>query len=130
MNASAVAVIVSLMVAPAEYSPWAASELSGRVVFSGLAVPGATVTATRNQHIAATISDGEGIFRFVALDEGTWTLRVEMSGFVTVNREVVVPAAEPSLSITLTKRSHEQIAGASRPTPAAPAAAVSLHPPP
>src|SRR5262249_47505601 len=60
--------------------PQAASDLSGRVLFSGLGVPGATVTATRGERTLSTAADDDGGFTLAGLDEGTWTVRVEMRG--------------------------------------------------
>ena len=85
------AVVAGLALATAAPPAFAASELSGRVLFAGAAVPGATVTATRSDRTVATVSDDEGAFHFADLDAGVWTIRVEMRGFVTVSREITVP---------------------------------------
>lgn len=127
MMLSAVAVIAGLMATAAGH-PVAASDLSGRVIFSGLAVPGATVTATRDQHSVKTVSDDTGAFRFATLDEGIWTLRVEMRGFVTATRDVTLPFAGPPLSLTLTMRPYEEIVGSN--PPRAPVAAAVVEPAP
>lgn len=103
-----VLVILSLAV----LSPTAdtiSADLSGRVLFSGVAVPGATVTAIRGDRSVATVSDEEGTFRFANLDDGLWTLRVEMRGFVTMNREVTLPFSEPPMVFALTMRPYEEI---------------------
>src|SRR6266581_1885238 len=107
MIVPATAVAVSVLLATAAQGTPATSGLSGRVLFSGLPVPGATVTAVRAERAAATISDDEGAFGFAALDDGVWTLRVEMRGFVTVTRDVAVPFADAPVIFTLTMRRYE-----------------------
>ena len=128
MNLSAAAVVAALLLTAAELPPRAASDLSGRVLFSGLAVPGATVTARHGDRVVSTVSDDEGAFRLPNLDEGTWTVRVEMRGFTPASRDVVVPVTEPALTWTLTMRSYEEIVGST--PPPVPAAAAIAEPPP
>jgi hypothetical protein len=70
-----------------------ASDLQGIVTFAGLPVPGATVTATQAGKQTATVTDQDGIYRLPALADGNWTIEVEMQGFVSLSREVTVPAA-------------------------------------
>jgi hypothetical protein len=126
MNLSAVALVASLVLAATGHPAFArlrqasgpisaAADLSGRVLFSGLGVPGATVTAKRGDRTVTTVSDDEGAFRVPSLDEGSWTIRVEMRGFGTISREVTLPLAEPSLDVTLTMRSYEEIVGSAPP---------------
>jgi Carboxypeptidase regulatory-like domain len=85
------------------------TDLSGRVLFSGVAVPGATVTAIRGDRSVSTVSDEEGTFRFANLDDGLWTLRVEMRGFVTMTRDVTLPLSDPPIVFALTMRPYEEI---------------------
>jgi len=60
-------------------------------------VPGATVSATRGDRVVSTVSDQDGAFHLTALDEGTWTIHVEMPGFASSARDVeVAPGAAPS----------------------------------
>jgi hypothetical protein len=89
----------------------AASDLSGRVVFTAVGVPGATVTATQGAHTLTTTSDTDGAFRFAALEDGVWTLRVDMRGFVPTSRDVTVPPAGPALVVTLTMQTYAEIVG-------------------
>lgn len=100
-------------------------EVAGRVVFAGLPVPGATVTATQStapERRVSTLSDDSGAFRLTGLDDGAWVIRVEMRGFVTVIRTITLPPDEKSLDVTLVMQSLDQIA-ASPPQPMAPAIA-------
>jgi Carboxypeptidase regulatory-like domain len=84
----------------------AASDLSGRVVFNNAAVPGATVTATRGGRTVSTVTDEQGAFRLTGLDDGAWTVTVQMDGFVPAGLDVTIPPSGPSLQITLTLRKY------------------------
>jgi trimeric autotransporter adhesin len=108
-------------------SPPGASDLAGRVLFAGLAVPGATVTATRRSDDpgksaapVSVVSDDDGAFRLPGLDDGTWTVRIEMTGFTTVSREVTLP--QPALVVTLTMRSPDDLVANAMPTSPSPVA--------
>ncbi len=59
---------------------------------SGAAIPGATVTITHLETKAARegISDETGAYRFPALQTGTYTVTVTLSGFKTFSRDVPV----------------------------------------
>src|SRR4029453_16686634 len=113
------------------------SDFSGRVLFSGVAVPGATVIATRVDRSISTISDEDGAFRFPNLDDGTWTVRVEMRGFVTLSRDIAIPISGPPIVFALTMRPYDEIVarGTTESKPAAaalasqPNAGVETEPP-
>jgi hypothetical protein len=117
MNLAAV-VIVSLVLATAGNAS-RPSELSGRVVFSDAGVPGATVSAIRrldsaagaSGRIATTLTNEEGVFRLANLEDGTWTLHVEMRGFVAIDRDLAVPFTESPLVFALKMRPYEEIVG-------------------
>jgi hypothetical protein len=130
------AAVVSVLVTMAALQVVAAAGLAGRVTFSSVAVPGATVTATHGDRVLTTVSGEDGAFHFADLDDGVWTIRVEMRGFVTVTRDVTLPLpadAEP-LAVDLTMRPFsEMIASAPKPaltlvTAAPPADAASAPP--
>ncbi|MGI4757039.1 MAG: carboxypeptidase regulatory-like domain-containing protein, partial [Janthinobacterium lividum] len=74
-----------------------AAEHHGRVLFSGLPVPGATITATRGGQSLSTVTDTQGLFQFGDLAAGEWTLSVQMFGFAPVNAKVVIPATAGSM---------------------------------
>ena len=69
----------------------AASEYHGKVTLAGVPIPGATVTATLGDKTFTTITDKEGIYRFPALTDGVWQVKVAMVGFETATREVTIP---------------------------------------
>ncbi len=124
MTLSASAVVASLVLAAAAHPGWATSDLSGRVLFSGLAVPGATVIASRDGRDMVTVSDDDGAFRFANLDDGPWAIRVEMRGFVSVSRDLTLPFPEP-VAWTLTMQRYEDIVGQSPATAGRRTVAVS-----
>jgi hypothetical protein len=70
----------------------AALVLVGQVMFAGLPVPGATVTAIRGDRRIVVTTDERGVYRVGELDEGAWTLRVEMLGFAAATRDIMVTA--------------------------------------
>ena len=59
-----------------------ASDQSGQIVFFGLPVPGATITATQGEKKMVSITDEHGIYKFSDLPDGVWTLEVQMTGFL------------------------------------------------
>lgn len=74
-----------------------ASEHHGMVTLAGLPVPGVTVTATQGERKVTAVTDGMGTYSFPDLNDGVWTIQVEMSGFTTLKQDVTVgPNAEGS----------------------------------
>ena len=79
--------------------PAASAQISTGSIYGKLAdeqggvLPGATITLT-GATIGArtTTSGGNGEFRFLSLDPGTYTLSVAMAGFATTQRSVIVSA--------------------------------------
>ena len=65
-----------------------AADTEGRVTFGGLPVPGATVTLTHGDKSLTAISDAQGSYRFSNVDEGDWTIEIQMMGFAPVKRQV------------------------------------------
>ena len=75
----------------------AGSEYRGEVTFNGLPVPGATVKASCDGKSVVAITDQEGLYVFLDLADGTWTVEVSMFGFAPATRDVVVaPNASPA----------------------------------
>ena len=103
----------------------AAADLSGQVVFSGLPVPGVTITVTMGAKKATTVSDEDGGFRFSNLDDGTWTLKTEMRGFTAEVRDVAVPSPASPLIVALKMQSYPAMAPA-----VATEVPTSVEPPP
>src|SRR5262245_3035370 len=69
-----------------------AADHFGQVTFSGQPVPGATVTASRGDRQVVTSTDAQGVYRLESLPDGAWSIKVEMLGFSTLEREVDVGA--------------------------------------
>jgi trimeric autotransporter adhesin len=122
MNIFLAAIVVAVSMAVAGQEPRQESVLSGRVLHSELPVPGATVTASRNQQTVTTTSDENGVFRLANLAAGAWVISVEMRGFATVTRDVTIPPNQQELSVTLAMRPFAEMVGA--------AAVKSAWPPP
>src|SRR5262245_41920414 len=88
------------------------SEFSARILFNGLGVPGAVISATHASTdppiVATTATDGA--FRLANLDDGAWTMRVEMTGFVAQSHNVTLPYVGPTPEWTLAARSVNELA--------------------
>jgi hypothetical protein len=82
--------------------PAGAADHFGRVTFRGLPVPGATVTAARRDQQVVTVTDQDGVFRFAALADGAWTVRLEMIGFASATQEITIGADAATSSWELT----------------------------
>ena len=80
----------------------AAPEHSGQVTFGGLPVPGATVTASAGDKQLVTATDEQGVFKLADVADGVWTIRVEMLGFATIERQVTIGSASAVSSSTST----------------------------
>ena len=74
----------------------AAGEHAGRVTTAtGVAVPGARVTAQQGDTRVTTTTDAQGVYRFPSLADGTWSVEIEMIGFAAQRREIVVSPEAP-----------------------------------
>ena len=75
--------------------------LEGQVTdVQGGAVAGATVTASpAGMQPAVAVTDSGGMFRFPALDPGTYALTVEMAGFRTERRTALALGAGETLRV-------------------------------
>ena len=75
--------------------PAAASPYYGKVTFNGLAVPGATITATQGAKTFTTVTDGGGVYHFDDLKDGVWKIEVKMQLFSAIHAEVTVGPKTP-----------------------------------
>ena len=73
----------------------AATDRYGHVSFGGVPVPGATVTAIRDDRHLVTVTDQQGVYRFADLADGVWTLRIEMLGFATIVQDITIMVDSP-----------------------------------
>jgi trimeric autotransporter adhesin len=127
-----VAALVILLLAFVSRAGVAASDYSGQVTLAGVPIPGATVTATSGDSKQITITDQDGVYRFMGLADGVWSVRVEMVGFETLTFEVTIPppAAGPAPVSELTLLPLEKIVSdipAPRPVTAGPAATAATN---
>jgi outer membrane receptor protein involved in Fe transport len=78
--------------------------LTGRVVDAqGLALPGATVTATGPQGERVAVTDAQGNFRFSFLVPATYDVKVELEGFKTTEQREVVVRLGQTIDLTNVK---------------------------
>src|SRR5688572_26382717 len=85
--------LIALLSAPASLL---AADHAGQVTFAGLAVPGATVTMTQGEKRVTAITDADGIYRFTGVDDGVWSLLVEMLGFAPLKQDITIPSVAPA----------------------------------
>jgi len=71
-----------------------AAEHHGSVKSAGLPVPGATVTAIKGDKKVVTTTDEQGTYSFPDLEDGAWTVEVEVPGFTSLSRTVNIAASE------------------------------------
>ncbi len=67
-----------------------ASEYHGIVSFHGLPVPGATVTLTEGAKRFTTVTDTQGFYSFSGLADGAATIRIQMTGFATLEQPITI----------------------------------------
>ena len=88
MRSPTLVLIVVLMCAGVASAQQTTGTITGRATDAqNLAVPGATVTLTGPQGSQTTITDGQGRFTFPHVTPGTYTIRVELTGFNAVERK-------------------------------------------
>jgi carboxypeptidase family protein/TonB-dependent receptor-like protein len=90
------ALALSLGLVPGLWAQASTGNIYGTVTdASGAPIPGATVVISGATIGARTTQTGtSGDFRFLGLDPGMFKLVVSMSGFATINREVVVTTGQ------------------------------------
>jgi hypothetical protein len=96
-----------------------AAEYHGRVVFKGLGVPGAVVTASQGDQKFVAVTDAQGVFSLPDLPEGTWSFQVEMQAFSPLRREVSIGPDAGAETWELALLPIDQIPGLQTPPPAA-----------
>src|SRR5262249_8402431 len=110
----------ALLLAAGAWAQFATGNVYGTVTDeSGAVLPGATVTltgATTGGRSTTTGSGGD--FRFLNLDPGSYKLAVTLTGFTTVNREVVVNTGQNvNLSLRLKVATVEETVTVTAQTP-------------
>jgi trimeric autotransporter adhesin len=80
----------------------AASPYYGKVTYNGLAVPGATVTATQAGVKLTAVTDAGGVYQFADLKDGVWKIDIRMQFFATIHAQVTVAPKLPAGNWELT----------------------------
>jgi Carboxypeptidase regulatory-like domain len=91
-----------LACAPAAYAQQTTGNIAGRIVDQQNAgVPGATVTASNTQtgFVRSAVSDSEGLYRLSALPVGTYDVKVELTGFSTLDRKGIIVNVGQTLDV-------------------------------
>ena len=102
ISVRAIGVLIVAAVALPAQQP-ASVEVRGTVRSAGLAIPGATVTATQGAQKVSTTTDDDGRYD-LALPRGTWSIQVEMMAFSTARRDVTVGEAPVNVDYALELR--------------------------
>jgi len=71
----------------------------------------------RDQQLV-TVTDQDGVFRFAAIGDGAWSIRVEMIGFRPASQEITVGADAPASAWALTLLPLDEMTRGLSPTPA------------
>ena len=87
----------------------AASEHHGLVKFGSIPVPGATVTATKDDKKMVAVTDETGAYNFPDLEDGVWKIQVEMLCFTTITKEIGIAANAPAAEWELKMMSMDEI---------------------
>jgi hypothetical protein len=111
-------VAVAVLILCSAVLPLLGSEHHGTVKFGGLPLPGATVTAKQGDKTFGAISDLEGNYSFPDLQDGMWTIQVEMPLFSPMQQEVTVGAGAAAAAWDLKLLPADQIATIVTPAPA------------
>ena len=72
-----------------------ATEYHGQVFFRGAPVPGATVTVSNGKNTLTALTDRQGLYEFPDLADGQWKIKIEISGFATLEDKVTVAPGAP-----------------------------------
>lgn len=86
------------------------TEQRGQVFIGDVAVPGATVTASRDGQRVDTVTDVSGRYRLGSLVEGVWTVKIRMPGFVPVEQRVEVARGAPVVTWRLELLESDEVA--------------------
>jgi len=96
-------VAAALLLAAAPLMAQTAGRITGTVVDNtGAAVPGAIVTATGPLGSYSTTSDAKGEYRFLSVTPGTYTVKVELSGFSTVEHTGIIVGIDRTVELPTT----------------------------
>jgi hypothetical protein len=102
-----------------------AAEFHGAVKFSGLAVPGVTVTVTLEGKTYIAITNPQGVYTFKDLPDGSGTIQVEMLGFIPIKQDMTISSKVPfNPTWELKLQSFDEIKASAPPPSTAPTTAT------
>jgi hypothetical protein len=100
----------------------------------GAVVPGASATISSPVLVAGSqngVTDQGGVYRFVALPPGTYAIKIELSGFQSINREGIVVGAGSTTPVEFTLKigsvSETMVVKAESPVIDTTSASVGVH---
>ena len=97
------AVICTALFAVSGYAQFQSGNIYGRVqAKDGSVLPGVTVTLTGVGAPKTTVTDGQGNFRFINLDPGTYAMKAELSGYGAVTRSGINVRVAQNADVTMT----------------------------
>jgi len=96
----------ALLLAAIVAAPALAQTLTGSITGTikdeqGAVLPGVTVTLTGKQGTQTQVSDSNGVYRFPALEVGTYAVTAELSGFTKASRADIVISPNRELAIDM-----------------------------
>jgi hypothetical protein len=97
-----------------------AAQHQGTVKFAGLPVPGATVIASQGEKKVAAVTGPDGAYTFPDLADGSWTIRVEMLCFTSLQRDMTVGPGAPRSEWELKLMPFDEIRASAPPPQVAP----------
>jgi hypothetical protein len=106
-------VVIALLLATTAMAQSTSGTIGGLVIDSnGAAIPGASIALTGEQKndMRTTTTNDSGRFAFAALQPGTYSLRVEKSGFQALEQKNVVVSANETLALGELKLQPGQLA--------------------
>ncbi len=97
------AVICTALFAVSGYAQFQAGNIYGRVqAKDGSVLPGVTVVLTGVGAPKTTVTDGQGNFRFINLDPGTYSMKAELAGYGSVTRTGISVRVAQNADVTMT----------------------------
>src|SRR5262245_41568089 len=99
----------ALLLAATVAAPALAQTLTGSITGTikdeqGAVLPGVTVTLTGKQGTQTQVTDANGVYRFPALEVGTYAVAAELSGFTKATRTDLVISPNRELAIDLSMK--------------------------
>jgi hypothetical protein len=101
--------VLALVAATPAFAQGTTGAIEGKVADDqGLPLPGANVTATRTStgFSRSTITEANGVFRLLGLPVGAYNVKIDLAGFASTTRPVIV-----NVAATTTPEVHLKVAG-------------------